>query len=171
MKKYKFTGETMVFEGHLLQQIRYVRNVEYIDKGTVGGWIESEDNLSHEGACCVNGNAKVFGHARVVDDAMITGYAIVKDNALIKGKTLVDNSIIGADTITDGKCHILDSSSIFFYAQGLDGNYSQPNVYGKSAIMNCNIEATGSIINCLVRNKVLFGSLKLEDIEVKNNTH
>ena len=42
MRKYEFTGETMVLEGRTLNRIRR------IEDGLIGGWIESEKNLSHE---------------------------------------------------------------------------------------------------------------------------
>lgn len=63
MKKYKFTGQTMEFEGVTLRRIRYISNGRYFNKGGLGGWIEGKHNLSHEGDCAVLLNAKVFGNA------------------------------------------------------------------------------------------------------------
>ena len=42
MRKYEFTGETMVLGEMVLHRI--IR----VEDGLVGGWIESEKNLSHE---------------------------------------------------------------------------------------------------------------------------
>ena len=44
-KKYEFTGETMEFDGHTLHGIRNINTNE------LGGWIESEKNLSQEDDC------------------------------------------------------------------------------------------------------------------------
>lgn len=38
--KYEFTGETMNYEGYLLHKIRRLPD------GKLGGWIQSENNLS-----------------------------------------------------------------------------------------------------------------------------
>ena len=78
-RKYEFTGETLNFDGARLRQIRRISD------GEIGGWIESEANLSHEGDCWVAGNAKVYGDARVA------GYARVADNATVSGDAQVAN--------------------------------------------------------------------------------
>lgn len=78
-RKYEFTGETCQHDGVTLRQIRCISD------GEIGGWIESEANLSHEGDCWVAGNAKVYGDARVA------GYARVADNATVSGDAQVAN--------------------------------------------------------------------------------
>lgn len=71
MKKYEFTGKTIQFNGYILRQIIRVK-----DK-LVGGWIESELNLSQDGKCFVYGDAKVYENANVSGDASVSGNAIV----------------------------------------------------------------------------------------------
>ena len=68
-KKYRFTGEIKVYKGRTLKQIRRLSD------GKLGGWIESEDNLSHLGDSWVDVNARVYGNAKVCDDAKVCGYA------------------------------------------------------------------------------------------------
>ena len=54
----------------------------------MGGYIESEKNLDHDGNAWVSDDAWVTGNAWVTDDAMVTGDAMVtetSDIALIKG--------------------------------------------------------------------------------------
>ena len=65
MKKYEFTGETKVVDGITLNRIRAIRVFGNIKAGDIGGWIEKEENLSHEGSAWVCGSAKVFGSAKV----------------------------------------------------------------------------------------------------------
>lgn len=55
-KKYELTGEP---NDHGLRRIRQLSD------GALGGWIESEENLSQEGSCWVYGDARVYGNARV----------------------------------------------------------------------------------------------------------
>ena len=51
MKKYEFTGKTKVIGDVELKQIKRLSD------GLVGGWLESEDNLSHTGNCFVYENS------------------------------------------------------------------------------------------------------------------
>ena len=53
--KYEFTGETKEVAGVTLRRVRYP------DTGELGGWIESEANLSQEGDARVSGDAWVCG--------------------------------------------------------------------------------------------------------------
>ena len=48
-RKYEFTGETRKVHGSTLNRIRALRDFADVKAGELGGWIEKEDNLSHEG--------------------------------------------------------------------------------------------------------------------------
>ena len=48
-KKYEFTNKTIKIAGHTLHRIRAVRDFGDVKAGDLGGFIEKEDNLSHEG--------------------------------------------------------------------------------------------------------------------------
>lgn len=65
-KKYKFTEETRIYNGRLLHRIVAIRDFPSIIAGTKGGWIEKEDNLSHEGDCWVSDEAIVCDKACVL---------------------------------------------------------------------------------------------------------
>lgn len=77
-KKYILTEETKEFEGHILHRIQAVRDFGDVQAGELGGWIESEKNLSHDGECwvfengMVSGNGKVFGNARIGKNGYIS---------------------------------------------------------------------------------------------------
>lgn len=43
--KYEFTSETKNYDGHILHRIRRLSDDQ------LGGWIESEDNLSQDDNC------------------------------------------------------------------------------------------------------------------------
>lgn len=53
MKKFEFTGETktisLFFRTATLHRIRAVAEFGLVKIGDLGGWIEKEENLSHEG--------------------------------------------------------------------------------------------------------------------------
>ena len=76
MKKFELTAEfvTNVF-GMKLFRIKALVAFGNVEKGELGGFIEKEDNLSHDGDAWVYGNALVSGDARVSGDA---DYAVVE---------------------------------------------------------------------------------------------
>ena len=82
--KYEFTGETKVHLGVTLKRIKALIDVSLgVKAGDIGGWIESEANLSHSGNAWVFGNARVFGGAQVSGDARVFGDAQVFGDAWV----------------------------------------------------------------------------------------
>lgn len=84
MKKYEFTGETKqagILGNITLKRIRATMEFGTAKIGDLGGWIEKEENLSHEGNATVCGDAVVYGNATVCDDAVVYGDAAVCGNA------------------------------------------------------------------------------------------
>ena len=75
MKKYEFTGETkeirLLFRTATLHRIRATVAFGIVEVGDLGGWIEKEENLSHEGKAWVWGDAEVCGDAKVWGDAEV----------------------------------------------------------------------------------------------------
>lgn len=88
-KKYEFTNFSIMYKGRRLHQIRLLRDCGGFVKGTLGGFIESESNLSHNGDCWVVNFAYVYGNARVSGNAKIYQNAQVFDNAKISDRALV----------------------------------------------------------------------------------
>ena len=153
MKKYEFTGKTIEYEGHTLHQIRALRDLNIRSKrsdtndlrghaGDIGGWIESEDNLSHEGNCWVDDDAKVYGYASIRDDAYVGNEASVSgcnvvgnnarivDNAIVIGfATVFGNAFIGGSAIVKGKSKIYGEATIKGMAKVQDSE-----IYGNATI-------------------------------------
>ena len=69
MKKYEFTGEVKVKFGVTLKRIRALIDFGNVKKGELGGFIEKEENLSHENNAWVSGHARVSGNAEVSGNA------------------------------------------------------------------------------------------------------
>ena len=85
-QKYEFTGETMRHFGRTLHRIKALENFGDVKKGDLGGWIESEDNLSASGNAWVSDDAKVFDNAWVFGDAWISDDAQVSGDARVSGQ-------------------------------------------------------------------------------------
>ena len=72
--KYHFTDQVCYTpSGIRLNRIVAARDFGNIKAGTVGGFIESMENLSHEGNCWVADDARVYGRAKVGGDALLAG--------------------------------------------------------------------------------------------------
>ena len=54
MRKYEFTDETKTVHGVTLHRIVAIRDFSNIASGDTGGWVEKEENLSHNGLCWVH---------------------------------------------------------------------------------------------------------------------
>ena len=85
MKKYELTNEIIEFRGRKLYRIRAMVDFGDVKAGDLGGYIESEENLSQEGLCWVCGTAWVCGNAKVYGDAWVCGNARVSGDARIYG--------------------------------------------------------------------------------------
>ena len=82
-KKYVLTNETINYDGRILHRIKAIKDFNDVKKGDLGGWIESEENLSQEGNCWIYNDAEVYGYAKVHGHAIVYGYAEVYGNAEI----------------------------------------------------------------------------------------
>ena len=72
--KYEFTGETKIVYGRTLRRIKAIVAIgSTVVPGDIGGWIESENNLSVSGDAWVSDNAWVSGNASVSGYASVSG--------------------------------------------------------------------------------------------------
>ena len=155
-KKYEFADETKTLEdGTVLHRIKALRSFGDVKAGDLGGFIEKEINLSHEGDCWIYGNAKVYGHAYVCDnasirnDAKIYGHANVSGNAFVGNDAIIcDNAYVYGDTYVFGNAYVYDDASVHDNAHVYDhakvhGNakvfgdayvYSDANVFGNTYV-------------------------------------
>ena len=95
------TEKTKEFKGHTLYRIQAVKDFGEVKKGDLGGWIESEKNLSQDDDSwvggetmvfdngLVSGDAKVFDTAQVFDNAIVTDFGFVNGCAEICGDAIV----------------------------------------------------------------------------------
>ncbi|WP_412057954.1 hypothetical protein [Bartonella sp. DGB2] len=76
--KYRLLrDESITKNGHTLYRIQAMRDFANVKAGDLGGFVESEDNLSHEGDCWVGGNARVGGNAHIDGDRVIDGDTVI----------------------------------------------------------------------------------------------
>ena len=119
-KKYEFTGVTKETWAGPLHQIRAIRDFGNVKAGDIGGWIEKEENLSHDGDCWVYenaevyGNAVVYGDARVFRDAEVYGDAEVYENAEVYGNARVyENAEVYGDAVVYGDARVFGDAEVY----------------------------------------------------------
>ena len=111
--KYEFTGEVKICFGRTLHQIRAKISFGNIAKGDIGGWIESEKNLSQGGDAWVSGNARVFGDAWVSGNAWVFGDACVSGNARVFGDAWVSgNARVSGDACVFGDAWVFGDACV-----------------------------------------------------------
>lgn len=72
-----------------------------VKEGDLGGYIESETNLSREGECWIFPNAFAFGTAIVKDDATLYSGSSAGDGAVISGKSEILRGYIENEIVHD----------------------------------------------------------------------
>ena len=104
MKKFELTTDTKMFFGRKLFRIKALISFGDVTAGDLGGYVEKEENLSHDGNAWVFGNAKVsdnakvsgeakiFGNARVFGEARVSGNAWVSGEAKVSGEARVSSN-------------------------------------------------------------------------------
>lgn len=133
--KYKLTEEFKMYSGHKVYRIQSTSEFADVYNGELGGWVESENNLSKEGDCwiyddaivmgdaVVKGNAKVCDNAVVSDSARILGDARVRGCAKISGAAVISsNAFVHGEAKVSGYAHVggnADVSGTVFIGQAV----------------------------------------------------
>lgn len=130
-----------------------------IKKGELGGYVEKEENLSHEGGCWIFEDAEVLDNARVEGNARLVGRSLVRDNAVVKGY-----SCLAASAYVWGNA-ILDGCTVMKGQVSIGGN-STTNGY---VSINGNSQVRGdSVLDGYI---YLGGTVVVEDAKVTGSVH
>ena len=132
-KKYKLTDEYIVHYGIKLFRIEALKDFRNVRKGDKGGFVENENNLSHDEDCWISGDAKVYGDASVYENAKIFGNASVYGYAKVYG-----NANIYENAEIYGTAIVHCNSFVFGYANVFDDSEVHGNaiVYGNAELSN-----------------------------------
>lgn len=159
--KYKFTDETIKFGEFILHRIECVEAFGNVEAGEKGGWIEKESNLSQEGNAWVYGGAKVYGNAQVYGKAQVSGNAEVygkaqvSDNAQVFGDAQVsDNAVVCGNARVFGNARVCDSAVVSGHVQVYGDTY----VFDNARLLG-NAQVYGNAV--LYDNAVLHGNAEV----------
>lgn len=155
MKKYELTSETKIVGGKKLFRIKALINFNDVFIGDLGGFIEKEENLSHEGyawvygdACVyenarvcgdarIHNNARVYGKARVCNNAKVYDNAYVYGNARIYGNAYVyDNAVVCNNVDVYGNASICGDAFVYDNARVCNNAevYGNASIYGDAEV-------------------------------------
>lgn len=114
MKKYKLDKSTKITLNHLPHyRIKALKDFADVKAGDLGGYIQSEANLSQDGNCWVYDDAIISGNARVVDNAVIKNKATVDHNAIVKNNAIVkDFATIKLNATVAGNATVSDHAVV-----------------------------------------------------------
>lgn len=130
-----------------------------VKKGELGGYVEKEENLSHEGGCWIFEDAEVRDSGRVEGNARLVGRSLVRDNAIVKGYSCLSASAyVWGNAVLDGCTQMKGLVSI--------GGNSRTNGY---VSINGNSQVRGDSV--LDGNIFLNGTVVVENAKITNNVH
>ena len=148
MEKYEITSIAHP-QYPWLHRIRALRNVrEDVRAGDLGGFVESESNLSQEGTCWIYDNAIACENARVTEDSTLHRSAKVLDAAVISGDACLDWSAFVMHNAVVASGDISGLAIVGGHAKILGGasNHSSPMIRDEASICGeviGNIEISG----------------------------
>ena len=117
-KKYRLTGNHIKRGEKILYQIEALKDFGDVKAGDLGGYIESEENLSLYDNAWVYGDAQVLGNAQVFDNARVYGNACVFDNARVYGNACVfDNAEVYGNALVYDNAQVFGNARVFGDAQ------------------------------------------------------
>ena len=98
-----------------LFRIKALKDFNDVKNGDIGGYIQTENNLSQLGDCWIYDNAKVY------DNAFVMGNARVEDNARVHNNAQVcDNAIVRDNVQVWDNARVCDNAKVFVNAQVCD---------------------------------------------------
>lgn len=117
-KKYRLTRKHITLKtGLILYQIKALQDFGDVCKGQLGGYVQSEANLSHNDECWIYDQARVYENAKVEKKAKIFNQVCVSGNVLITDNVcLYDDVKVQDDAHLYDYCIICDQVNIFSHA-------------------------------------------------------
>ena len=118
--KYELTNESIKHCGRDLYRIRSLEDLPShgVKKGDLGGFLESEANLSQSGQSWIASEAKVFGGAQVSGDAKVSGNTQVFGRAQVYGNSYVyGNAQVYGQSWVYGNAYVYGNAKVGGEAQ------------------------------------------------------
>ena len=164
MKYEILKDESIEFDDRKLYRIRALKDFHNVKKGKVGGYIESERNLSQEGEAWVysdariSGDARILGNARIAGDARILGNARIAGDAWVLGDAWVSGDAwvlgdawVSGDARISGDARVLNRHSVVWFSNVGTENGTLTVYCGKNGLIATRGCFTGSVEEFLAK--------------------
>lgn len=112
MKYEILKDNSITIDGHTLYRIRLLTRLSSLPTGTLGGFVESEDNLSQEGDCWIADEAAVYGHSVVMGRGWVAGSSRVHGHSIIRGNCHIDDVAVIRNSEIKGNAVIREAAII-----------------------------------------------------------
>ena len=166
-KKYEILKDDYInYAGITLYRIKALKDFKNIKAGELGGYVESEKNLSHKDFCWVYDNAKVYEDAIVYDNAKVFGEAEVFGDAKVYENVEVGGEAwVYEDARVFGNAKVFRNVEVYGSAKIL-GNarvYGNTKVYGDSRVCgNAEIYGNARVYgNTFINKGIIIGRVSM----------
>ena len=143
-KKYEILKDhAITMNGSTIYRIKALKDFGDVKAGDMGGFVEKEENLSHEGPCWIYGDAMVYHNAKVKDNVIVRDYAHVYNDAQVLQNAIVEGHVRVFDQcFVFGNACIKDNANVFGHGRvngfaTIQDNatvFDNARVYGESIV-------------------------------------
>lgn len=154
--KYELLADQKKVIGDItVYRIRALKDFAHVKAGDLGGWIQSEANLTQSGLCWVGGEAIARDFAQVSGDAVLMGRSVAMKECEISGDSVVAGFAVITDSVKiSNNAYVCDNAQVsggalvFDNAQiSGDASIIGGQVYGCSRVEG-HAAVTGNAIVC-----------------------
>jgi hypothetical protein len=100
-------------------QIEALKDFNDVKKGDLGGFVQSEQNLSQTGNCWAYDNAWVINGGQLLDNAVAKNNSFISQNGIVKNSAVITEfaevggkAIVGGDTIVRGEVIVAGDATL-----------------------------------------------------------
>lgn len=111
--KYCLSDRQEFVMGRAVRRIFALRDFADVREGDMGGYVESEDNLSQEGDCWIYDDAMAVDYSQVSDNARLKHNAVAQDHSRVQGNAVAgDDSTVADQAIVKGNAWLFGSAAV-----------------------------------------------------------
>ena len=157
-KKYEIIkNDSKNYKGITVYRIKalksFVISGVMVKTNTLGGYIQSEKNLSHDGMCWVESESIVVGNATVKENAFIRKGSFILDYATICGNSFISNSLVSGSSKIRNFAIVKDSEV-----------FGSSKIYGFANVTHSKVGSNATITNFSeVQNSEIHDSAVIRD--------
>lgn len=161
-RKYELLKkDTKIVDGHTLYRVRR------LEDGSLGGYIQGEYNLSHEGDCFVCPDSMVYGCVTVMEGVRVINSTIKGPYSRLFGWSKVGGGYRIENSTITGQCRIFGS---IIKSKVHNSDIEKSSIY-RSNIKDSYIGSSSDINDSTILDSKLPNNSFLDNVEIKDSFH